>query len=414
MHHRAGKTLLPDDEEEDNDDSSTTDFGGEKSAIFGLSDVYNELRDQLTVIEQLLRFKAVALVGMAGIGKTTLARKLFEDPLILDYFECRAWVKVGRKCRLEKILGHILAQLDSDRFEMCDKGEEILANSFRESLKGKRFLIVWDDVWETNLLVEIAKLCHYDKEGSRILLTSRLQHVGGRGVADLHMRLLNIEESWDLLREKVFGEESCSYQLEKVGRKVAENCEGLPLMIVKVAGFLSKYGVKTVQCWSEVMSRKNHKVYIDAYKETCEVVFPSYDNLQWHLKACFLYMGVFRQNYEIPQSKLIKMWIAEGFLESYNIQDLEHHSKACLNELVSNNLVMFTQQSSISVLEQTKGVKNCKLHSCVWYLCYREAMENKFFHVLRYLADARADGIERQRRLGIHNSVLLGIKDVHN
>ncbi|XP_012854045.1 PREDICTED: putative late blight resistance protein homolog R1A-10 [Erythranthe guttata] len=217
------------------------------------------------------------------------------------------------------------------------------------------------------------------------------------------MRLLSKEESWHLLREKVFGKEGlCSYKLEKAGKKIAEKCEGLPLTIVTVGKVLLEAENKTWEYWNEVAEKQN-SVFVDAYEQMYEVLFRSYENLPQHLKLCFLYMGVFLEKHEIIRSKLIDLWIADGILESY------FYGSEYLEKLVSSSVAMALKQS------YNGQTKTCSLHSTFWYLCNKEAAKSKFFYALNSIDDALEEGgIESQRRLCVRNNVLFGIKDVYD
>ncbi|GFQ06975.1 putative late blight resistance protein homolog r1a-4 [Phtheirospermum japonicum] len=180
------------------------------------------------------------------------------------------------------------------------------------------------------------------------------------------MRFLDKDESWDLLRYKVFGDQdyySLPPQLEKAGKKIAENCEGLPLTIVTVANLLS-----------------------EAEKNT------PYNFLPKYIEACFLYMGVFPRNHEITRTKLNELWIAEGFLHRNRSAPLED-LVTIIYDLVGNNLLM-THQRRFNY-----EMKTCSLHSSFWHLCRREASTNKFSHVIKSKRDGLSHAMKSQRRL---------------
>ncbi|KAI3464146.1 hypothetical protein Pfo_020809 [Paulownia fortunei] len=392
--------------EEDDAVSSRIDFGGKKQNVFGLSDELGEIKDLLSE-QWSSKLKTVSICGMAGIGKTTLAKEIFEDPSILSLFDHRSWVTAGPKCKLKKIMRGVLAQVNPEIDVMLMEGDEELADYLHKSLKDRKYLIVLDDIWNKHVRDELKRLLPDDNNGSRVLLTTRLYKVAlAESLFEYHSKCnMNKEESWYLLREMVFGEESCPSHLENAGKKIAENCEGLPLSVVTVARLLSK-SEKTPEYWNKVAEKEN-SVFMDAYDEMSKVLLPSYEYLRQHLKACFLYMGVFPQNYEIPRSKLIKLWIAEGFLEPNPSKTVEDFAVQCLRELGDCSLVL-------DKLSSSSKTKTCGLHSVFWHLCKREAGKNKFFHVLNSYADGLAEGIKSQRRLCIHKSILFGIKDVYN
>ncbi|KAK4416853.1 putative late blight resistance proteinR1A-10 [Sesamum alatum] len=372
-------------------------FGGKKSTIFGLDDDLINLKYTLTGDTSGLL--VVQIFGMAGIGKTTLAKRLYEDPDIVSHFECCAFVSIGPKYRLREILVHIVAQILDLEIDETDVEEELPYHLYIR-LKFCRYLIVLDDIWDEKMLEKFSTKCGF----------------------------LNEEERCHLLRAKVFGEENlCPPQLEKAGRKIAEKCQGLPLSIIAVANHLSQVE-KMLEYWQKVANEVH--LVIGADKEVSKVLSLSYYYLPQHLKACFVNIGVFPYDYDISATKLIKLWCTEGFLETWRAlmpsEDLEHveskdfdtdskdefilrdstsedFAMKCLEDLVSRNVVQIRGSSSSS------GIKTCNVYSAFWHICIREAREEKFFHVINSSAN---QDIERQRRFCIHNNSLFGIKDV--
>ncbi|XP_012853771.1 PREDICTED: putative late blight resistance protein homolog R1A-10 [Erythranthe guttata] len=324
--------------------SSTIGCRGKKSKMVGLSDQFQEIQTWLLDPTGPCYH---TLVGMAGIGKTTLATQLFEDPLIVSHFDCRAFVTVGQKYRLKDILIGILAQVNPE----IDKTRKLddLKKMIYQNLKGKTYLVVLDDVWTTQV--------------------------------------------WNDLRRRCLLSGLCPSHLEKAGKKIAENCEGLPLLIITVANILSEAD-KTPEYWRKAADRDN-SVFMDANDQIMsKVLFSSYEYLPQHLKACFLYMGIFPQNYEITRSKLINLWSAEGFLE--------HSAMQCLEELVTKSLVMVHKKSLHSPYRSPiHQIKTCGLHSVFWHLCSKEAEKNNFFHVVNGIAEA----VEHERRLCVHKNI---------
>ncbi|KAL8056916.1 hypothetical protein ABFX02_04G149800 [Erythranthe guttata] len=411
---------FPDEEEEEDEDDNN---GGpninsdDEKKMVGLSDQYVEIRK--TLAENHAGLVVVSLVGMAGIGKTALANKLFRDPLISSSFDKHAFVKIGPKYKFGRVLLDILRQVVKNR----DVDEEIVAvgggeekinaleKMITDILQDSRYLIVLDDVWNTELLSRLKNLFPWrNGRGSQVLVTTRLHQVADK--AHVHckydIRFLDGKESWDLLRRKVFDEMPCPRELEKAGKKIAENCEGLPLTIVTVGKILSE-AEKTTEYWNKVAIDKQNAVFVDVYEQMFEVLYPSYNYLPQYLKSCFLYMGVFPQNCKIPFSKLLNLWLLERFLELEHDLDSTNYGVRCLINLVSRSLVMVHEDR-----RYTYRVNTCRLHSSYWYMCNKEAEKIKFFHALKSRADGLAQGIESQRRLCIRNNVLLGIKDVYD
>ncbi|XP_047954049.1 disease susceptibility protein LOV1-like [Salvia hispanica] len=307
--------------------SSRIDFGGINSNMVGLSDEFERVKDYL--IND--RGNRLLVNGMAGVGKTTLVKKVFDDPLIQRRFENRAWIKVGRKCESGEILRCILAQVDPNTRDQIltqadDNDDRILVGLLKERLKDKKCLIVFDDVWEWDTRV----MYNLPEENVRILITNRLRidelnNLATKGT----LRLLNIEESMKLLGERVFGEKGFPSDLEKLGEKIAYKCEGLPLMIVTVAELLSKEDM-TQPYWTEVVEKQQNSVFVEAYNQISEVLFPNYDYLPQYFKMFFLYVGAFPPYSDIEIHNLFDRLSAEGFLEPIGEQTLEDFMVECL------------------------------------------------------------------------------------
>ncbi|KAL0335824.1 UNVERIFIED_CONTAM: putative late blight resistance proteinR1A-4 [Sesamum radiatum] len=388
--------------EEDGTSGTGDDFdGNDQSKMVGL-DVEVSGINNLLINRLSSELKVVAIEGMAGIGKTTLARQVYEHPSISSTFDCCLWVSIGTKPQIKDIMLDILAQMNLDSIDEIHETE--LSGYVWRSLRDRKYLIVLDDVWGPEICYELELLFPNNSNGSRILLTTRMHNVACYDALNhcIRKRFLNKEESRRLLHGKVFfDEDSCPPQLEEAGKQIAEKCEGLPLAIVAVAKHLSKAD-KTLEYWK--VAEDEISAIFSADVVMSKKLMLSYKHLPQHLKACFLYLGVFPLGYRIPVSKLIKMWCAEGFLERHKWNILEDTALECLSALVHRNVVM------ISAFSSRRKIKTCKVHSVFWHLCTKQADEDKFFHIMMNSnANQRP---ERQRRLCIHNNVLFGIKDV--
>ncbi|XP_022846281.1 putative late blight resistance protein homolog R1A-3 [Olea europaea var. sylvestris] len=118
--------------------------------------------------------------------------------------------------------------------------DDELADHLYKNLKGRRYLIVMDDLWDKETWEDLRRLFPDDKNGSRVLFTSRMKNVAMEiSRAIIEPPLLPPSESWNLLEQKVFKKERCPRELEDIGKQIAENCKGLPLLVVLIAGILS-------------------------------------------------------------------------------------------------------------------------------------------------------------------------------
>ncbi|KAG8380352.1 hypothetical protein BUALT_Bualt06G0006600 [Buddleja alternifolia] len=338
------------------------------------------------------KFQVIPIFGMGGIGKTTLARNAYDDPLTVEHFHVRAWVTVSQDYSITRILSQIQVSLKAFNEERFDQSDETMATSVYKSLKGRRYLVVMDDMWSTNAWDDVRRLFPDDNNGSRIILTTRLSDVAAYADCSnrLHeMHFMDIDQSWNLLSQKVFKQEQCPHELEDIGRTIARSCRGLPLAIVVIAGILSKVS-QTRASWENVAENVTLAVSTNE-EQFANVLSLSYTHLPYHLRSCFLYMGGFTGNYEIHVSKLIKLWTAEGFIKPSGSKSYEESAEEYLEDLVKRSLVLVTKR------KPDGRIKSCNVHDLVRDLCIRKAQEEKFL----------GSGLLRQRRICMHNWVPL-------
>ncbi|CAA2969316.1 late blight resistance homolog R1A-3 isoform X1 [Olea europaea subsp. europaea] len=388
--HQSKRNLLPIGQ-------SRVDSSG-KSAMVGFRDDLNQIVDQLTGHPPSR--KVIPIIGMGGIGKTTLARNVYNDPRIKEHFHIRAWASISQENREREVLLSLLNSMEQLSVEILqeeDTGK--LKERLYKSLNGRSYLVVMDDIWTTKAWDSLSKIFPNDRNGSRIILTTRLLSAVDSHGSPHHMQFLDETNSWILLRRKVFGEDSCPRELEEAGKEIAKNCKGLPLSLVVIGGHLSKAN-RTKDHWDYVA--ENVKSVVTSADANCsEILSLSYEYLPHYLKACFIYVGVFPEDDRIHVSKLIKLWVAEGFLKPVKGKTLEEVAEEYLGDLISRNLILISQRSS------SGKIKTCSIHDMLRDLCIRKAQEEKFFHVTVTDKDFRifAEGIKYSRRLCIHQDI---------
>jgi len=321
-------------------------------------DVVGFVEDSKDVINRLLEGslnrKAVSIVGMGGLGKTTLARKVYNSSQVKKRFMCHAWVYVSNECRAKELLIGLLKQL-MPYFEQQRRGmkkgkkstrdinelsEEELKKLVRNCLERKRYLVVVDDLWKKQDWDEVQDAFPDNNRGSRVLITSRLKEVALHAAHDVphYLQFLNEEESWELFHKKVFRGEDYPSDLESLGKKMVKSCHGLPLSIIVLAGLLANKE-KSHREWSKVVGHVNWYLTRDETQVKDIVLKLSYDNLPRRLKPCFLYLGLFPEDFEIPVTPLLQKWVAEGFIQDTGSRDPDDVAEDYLYELIDRSLV---------------------------------------------------------------------------
>lgn len=384
----------------------------EEDEVVGFDGYATEITN-LIVKENTSR-EVLSIVGMVGCGKTTLARKVYKDPQISELFDCCAWEFVTKEFNAKQLLLNLLRSfkaIPEDELKRVkkDKNEEesestakkqeiaILKNMLRQFLSDMRYLIVLDDMWSIQVLEEISDAFPDDNMGSRILITTRSEEVASTiwTTEPYKLKPLSDEDSWILFEKKVFKGTQCPPELQPTGRKISSACKGLPLSIVVIAGIL-RSKEKSVRVWDKVTDNVNW--YINKEDSLVkEIVRLSYESLPRRLKPCFLYFGIFPEDYEISARQLIQLWIAEGFITEIGNGRMteEDVAEEYLEELIRRNLIQVDSRRTDG------GVKTCMIHDLLRDLCMSVSIEDNF-SVVRTDVNILKEG--KPRRLSLHVS----------
>ncbi|XP_028070541.1 disease resistance protein RPM1-like [Camellia sinensis] len=230
------------------------------------------------------RLKVLSLSGMGRLGQTTLVKKVFDDAVVKKHFQNHAWITVSESFNIKELLKGKIQQLFEEVRQPVPQGVEYMNTNSLKGLKG----IIKTFLQQKRYLFPIGNC------GSRVVLTTR---------------------NADLALENIYGK-SCPSYLEGLSRAILKRCEGLPLAIVAISGLLSTKDKSNVDEWDKINRSLGAELGgNDKFLRMKKILSLSYLDLPYYLKFCFLYLSVFPEDYLIEQGRLIRLWVAEGFVQ---------------------------------------------------------------------------------------------------
>ncbi|XP_050256547.1 putative disease resistance protein RGA4 isoform X2 [Quercus robur] len=258
----------------------------------------------------------IPIVGMAGLGKTTLAKLVYNYELVKRHFDETIWICVSNNFDDKRILREILESLTHNSSTLKNKNE--ILECLKKQLKGKRYLLILDDVWNEDPVIwdtlMSGLLAISSNWGNCIIVTTRSDNVA-RIIETLprhHLNKLQEEECWSIIKKRLSAI-PLNPDLEAIGRKIAKKCGGIPLVATILGGTMSRKKEK-----SKWLAIENNEVWnsLQDSNEMLPILKFSFDHLpSQSLKQCFSYCSCFPKNYDIKKEELIQLWMAEGSLQ---------------------------------------------------------------------------------------------------
>ncbi|KDP40943.1 hypothetical protein JCGZ_24942 [Jatropha curcas] len=348
--------------------------------------------------------EVVSVVGMEGLGKTTLAKRVFGDARVKKHFKFCVWITLTQHFSTRRLLKEIVRQLflflrkpsPSGVDGMTAQELRILINEFLEQ---RRYLIVLDDVWSHDAWDAFKFAFPNNNQGSRILLTTQDNAIAYNCCMESPDKVYNLsslspEESWSLFCKKTFGNDSCPQDLENVSQQIVGRCEGLPLAIVAISGVLAKRD-KTRDEWDMVYRSLGAEILgNDSLASMRKILSLSYNYLPYYLKSCLLYFSIFPEGYPIEHMRLIRLWIAEGFVIETEGKTLEEVAEGYLDELIRRSLIRVVETTSDG------RIKRCRIQGFLREIIISKAKDQDFTAIVKQESIMWP---EKARRLSIHN-----------
>ncbi|XP_020575067.1 putative disease resistance protein RGA3 [Phalaenopsis equestris] len=294
----------------------------------------------IIVAEQANKCRVFALTGMGGIGKTTLAQKIYNDKKIQTEFQIKVWVCVSQSYNEIELLQQLIRGAGGYYGEARTKTE--LQPILQSVAHGKSLFLVLDDVWRADVWINLFKNPLQSAAAFvRILVTTRDENVAREmGVAHIHpVMQLSVQTSWEILWRRVFveGEEREIGMLIDLGVQIVIKCSGLPLAIKAIAGVLAKKE-KSRREWEKVL-RNDAWSMRNLPEELRGALYLSYDDLPSNLKQCFVYCSLFPEDESLDRDDLVRLWVAEGFVKEQADSLVEDVAEEYYNELIRRNLL---------------------------------------------------------------------------
>ncbi|XP_010426116.1 PREDICTED: putative disease resistance RPP13-like protein 2 [Camelina sativa] len=316
----------------------------------------------------------IFIFGMGGLGKTTLARKLYNSSDVKEKFEYRVWTNVSRECKTRDILMRIIRSLgeEASEVELEKMAEEELEFYLHDILQEKRYMVVVDDIWERETWESLKRALPYNDEGSRVIITTRIRAMAegaDQRVYAHYLRFLTFEESWNLFERKAFRDiKKVDQELQNIGKEMVQKCGGLQLSTIVLAGLMSR---KRPNEWNDVWASlciKDDTIHVSTLFDL------SFKEMGNELKLCFLYLSVFPEDYEIDVERFIQLLVAEGFIQVDEEMMMEDVARYYIEELIDRSLVQVVER-------QREKLMFCRVHDLIRELAIKKAKELNFVNV---------------------------------
>ncbi|KAI5004730.1 hypothetical protein ZWY2020_031973 [Hordeum vulgare] len=281
------------------------------------------------------RSSVFGIQGMGGIGKTTLAQKIYNESLVREKFQVRIWLCISQSYTEIGLIKQAI-RMAGEKCDQLETKTELLP-LLVDSIKGKSVLLVLDDVWKSDVWIDLLLSPFMRALNFHVVVTTRNLDV----LAEMHatythqVNTMNYHDGLDLLMKKSFQPHEQISEFKTVGYEIVKKCDGLPLAIKVVAGVLSTK--RTTAEWKSIRDSKWSICGLP--KELGGPLYLSYSILPPQLKECFLWCALLPPNFEIHRDAVAYWWVAEGLVRKEHGFSIHEIAEECYLELVRRNLL---------------------------------------------------------------------------
>ncbi|PUZ65429.1 hypothetical protein GQ55_3G222000 [Panicum hallii var. hallii] len=344
------------------------------SSLIDDSSVFGREKDKETIVKMLLTpnnsnhasLSILPIVGMGGLGKTTLTQLVYNDARVKEHFHLRLWLCVSENFDEMKLTKETIESVASG-FSSATTNMNLLQEDLSEKLQGKRFLLVLDDVWNEDPEKWDRYRCALltGEKGSRIVVTTRNNDVGKLmgGMTPYHLKQLSDNDCWQLFKNHAFvdGDSSAHPQLEIIGKDIVKKLKGLPLAAKAIGSLLCTR--HTEDDWKNILQSEIWELPSDK-NNILPALRLSYSHLPAILKQCFAFCSVFPKDYVFERGRLVQIWMALGFIQAQGRRRLEDIGGSYFDELLSRSFFQhhkdgYVMHDAMHDLAQSVSIDEC-------------------------------------------------------